>query len=206
VVYPLRWSLSGLHEITNNGCTYDNNGNLTGDGNLTYTYNALDQLIQVRRASDNSLVATYTYNHDGARRSKTTSQGTTNYDWDASGALIRESTPAGVNCYYYVAGKLTALKTNGNMYITHDNLRGDIESITDASKTIVAQYHFDPWGDQISYSGTLTQPFRYAGYYYDSETGLYYLKSRYYSPTLGRFLTRNSHKSIKDKDPQTLNL
>ncbi|MHB8127263.1 MAG: RHS repeat-associated core domain-containing protein [Desulfitobacteriaceae bacterium] len=43
---------------------------------------------------------------------------------------------------------------------------------------------------QKSYTGTLVQPFRYAGYYYDEDTGLYYLKSRYYSPTLGRFLTK----------------
>jgi len=50
------------------------------------------------------------------------------------------------------------------------------------------------------------QPFRYAGYYYDDETGLYYLKSRYYSPVLGRFLTRDSIKYVSKSNPQTLNL
>lgn len=50
------------------------------------------------------------------------------------------------------------------------------------------------------------QPFRYAGYYYDDETGLYYLQSRYYSPILGRFLTKDDPSFIKYESPQTLNL
>ena len=101
---------------------------------------------------------------------------------------------------------MVGLKKNNITYIVHDNLRGDLESITDYSGNIVAQAHYDPWGNRISSSGSLVQPFRYAGYYYDDETGLYYLKSRYYSPVLGRFLTRDGIKYIEHKDPQTLNL
>lgn len=101
---------------------------------------------------------------------------------------------------------MVGLKKNNTTYIVHDNLRGDVESITDTSGNIVAQAHYDPWGNQISASGSLVQPLRYAGYYYDDETGLYYLKSRYYSPTLGRFLVRDGIGYVDFADPQTLNL
>jgi RHS repeat-associated protein len=64
----------------------------------------------------------------------------------------------------------------------------------------------DPRGCPLNNPTEVSQPFRYAGYYYDEETGLYYLKSRYYSPTLGRFLTRDGYGYIKYGNPQTLNL
>ncbi|MEL7568269.1 MAG: RHS repeat-associated core domain-containing protein, partial [Dehalobacterium sp.] len=201
------FTYNSANQITNAGFTYDNNGNMTGDGTYIYVYNALNQLIQVKRASDNSMVAEYKYNHDGLRKSKTVNGVTTTYNWDASGNLVRETTPSGTNYYYYdPSGNLAGLRKNNVTYIVHNNLRGDIVSITDTSGNIVAQYHFDPWGKQISYSGTLTQPFRYASYYYDEETGLYYLKSRYYSPVMGRFLTRDSIEYIEHENPQTLNL
>ncbi len=200
------FTYNGANQITKAGYTYDANGNMTGDGSKIYIYNALNQLTQVKRASDNVVIATYVYNHNGLRKSKTVSGVTTTYNWDASGNLVRETT-AGVSTYfYYVGGKLVGLKKNGTTYIVHDNLRGDVESITDVNGNIVAQAHYDPWGNQISSSGSLAQPMRYAGYYFDEETGLYYLKSRYYSPTLGRFLTRDDIDYIKGKNPQTLNL
>ncbi len=85
-------------------------------------------------------------------------------------------------------------------------MRGDIVSITDGTDTIQAQYSYDPWGTPTSYMGTMTQPLRYAGYYLDEETGLYYLKSRYYSPEIGRFITEDGYGYIKYSNPQTLNL
>jgi len=91
------------------------------------------------------------------------------------------------------------------MYYTHTNHRGDILAITDSNKQRVATYKYGPWGELISQTGTFDIPFRYAGYYFDSETGLYYLKARYYSPELGRFLTKDTVKGIND-DPRTLNL
>ncbi|ACV61110.1 YD repeat protein [Desulfofarcimen acetoxidans DSM 771] len=81
----MEFTYNRSNEITNPGFTYDRNGNMTGDGSFNYTYNALNQLVQVNKVSNGSLVATYTYNHDGSRRSKTTSQGTTNYNWDVFG-------------------------------------------------------------------------------------------------------------------------
>ncbi|WP_242652500.1 RHS repeat-associated core domain-containing protein [Desulfofarcimen acetoxidans] len=155
-------------------------------------------------------MATYTYNHDGTRRNKVTAQGTTNYNWDASGNLIREIGPNGTYCYYYVSGKLIAFENNHQLYIVHDNLRGDVISLSttdDYGNTDQEnRYDYDPWGSPICEDESVKLPFRYAGYYYDTETGLYYLKSRYYSPALGRFLTRDPHSFINHADPQTLNL
>ena len=67
-------------------------------------------------------------------------------------------------------------------------------------------YKYDPWGCPLNNPTNVLQPFRYAGYYYDEETGLYYLKSRYYSPTMGRFLTRDGYGYVNYGNPQTLNL
>ncbi|ACV61106.1 YD repeat protein [Desulfofarcimen acetoxidans DSM 771] len=204
------FAYNNINEITSPGFTYDQNGNMTGDGSFNYTYNALNQLVRVNKVSDGSLVATYTYNHDGTRRNKVTAQGTTNYNWDASGNLIREIGPNGTYCYYYPLGKLIAFKNNQQLYIVHDNLRGDVISLSmtdDYGNTDQENmYDYDPWGTPICEDESVKSPFRYAGYYYDTETGLYYLKSRYYSPALGRFLTRDDHSYIKDKDPQTMNL
>jgi RHS repeat-associated protein len=79
----------------------------------------------------------------------------------------------------------------GQTYYFHTNAHGDIISVTDSSKNRIATYSYDPWGKLTSSTGTLENPFRYAGYYYDSETGLYYLQARYYKADIYRFLTKD---------------
>ena len=74
------------------------------------------------------------------------------------------------------------------------HLQGDIVAILDSNSTAVVQYKYDAWGKPISKTGSMAstlgtvQPFRYRGYVYDEETGLYYLRSRYYSHVFTRFL------------------
>jgi RHS repeat-associated protein len=109
--------------------------------------------------------------------------------------------------YYYDSyGSLIAFETpSSDRYYYHHNLRGDVICAKNTDG-IGSDYRYDPWGCPLdSLTGDL-QPFRYAGYYYDEETGLYYLKSRYYSPTLGRFLTRDGYGYVNYGKPQTLNL
>jgi RHS repeat-associated protein len=205
------------NEITNSGFTYDANGNMTSDGKYNYTYNALNQLIQVNNVSSGGLVATYAYNHDGTRRSKTVytsgSPVTTDYDWDASSNLVKESGgPNGTYNDYYASGKLIAYLYDNQVYVVHDDQRGDIVSYSysflangDTATDSGTINDYDPWGNGLYGSG-ISSNFGYAGYYYDAETGLYYLKSRYYDPALGRFLTRDSEGNVNLGDPQTLNL
>ena len=73
-------------------------------------------------------------------------------------------------------------------YVT--NLQGDVVKILTASGTEVANYSYNAWGKLLSSSGTMASvnPIRYRGYYFDAETGFYYLVSRYYDPQICRFV------------------
>ncbi len=93
---------------------------------------------------------------------------------------------------------------NGTYYYYFFNLQGDVIGIYNSSGTIVARYVYDAWGKTIAVTdtngNTITDPshianqnpIRYRGYYYDNETGFYYLQSRYYDPTVGRFINADS--------------
>jgi len=156
----------------------------------------------VTNVSDGLLVAEYGYDYRGLRVLKRTPQGLTRYHWDGYGRLVRESDEAGNTLALYVwntANQLAALQKGGQWYYPHTNARGDILSVTDAAGNRVAAYEYGPWGELLSASGTLQQPWRYAGYYYDTETGLYYLKARYYNSELGRF-TSADHASLTPGD------
>ena len=82
-------------------------------------------------------------------------------------------------------------------YVFGKNLQGDIVAIYNTSGTSVATYKYDAWGNVISATGTMASvnPFRYRGYYYDTETGFYYLQSRYYDPAIGRFINADGYVS-----------
>ena len=77
------------------------------------------------------------------------------------------------------------------------NLQGDVVQIIDANGVMQAEYVYSPWGEVISAEGDLAEinPLRYRGYYYDSETGFYYLRSRYYDPENHRFINADSKGS-----------
>jgi RHS repeat-associated protein len=93
----------------------------------------------------------------------------------------------------------------GQTYYFHTNAHGDIISVTDSNKNRIATYSYDPWGNILSTSEQVENPYRYAGYRYDSETGLYYLQARYYSPELCRFLTKDKVDEA-EKEPLIQNL
>ena len=90
-----------------------------------------------------------------------------------------------------------AMKYNNTLYYYVLNAQGDVVRIVNSSRSVVASYTYDPWGKIISSSGTLADinPLRYRGYYYDAETGFYYLQSRYYDPEIGRFINADSYAS-----------
>ena len=77
------------------------------------------------------------------------------------------------------------------------NLQGDVVQIIDANGVMQAEYIYSPWGEVISAEGDLAEvnPLRYRGYYYDSETGFYYLQSRYYDPENHRFINADCYAS-----------
>ena len=91
------------------------------------------------------------------------------------------------------------MKYNGTMYYYLLNIQGDVIGLFNESGTRVVTYSYDAWGNtSITCTSTYTalshfNPFRYRGYVYDEETGLYYLQSRYYNPLTGRFISADSY-------------
>ncbi len=82
------------------------------------------------------------------------------------------------------------------------NLQGDVLQVyRESDNALAASYTYDSWGNVQSESGPLarTNPFRYRGYYYDTESEFYYLQSRYYDPEIGRFINADAMPSIISK-------
>ena len=103
---------------------------------------------------------------------------------------------------YDESGKPFALKysTDGTSFKTYYyvlNLQGDVVKLIQESGGVVARYTYDAWGNLLDSGGNLAEvnPLRYRGYYYDNETGFYYLQSRYYDPANRRFINADRHMS-----------
>ena len=89
------------------------------------------------------------------------------------------------------------MQVNGTTYYYVTNLQGDVMGLVDTSGNSVASYTYDPYGKVLTATGALAEknPLRYRGYYYDFESGLYYLQSRYYDPATRRFINADSYAS-----------
>ena len=86
------------------------------------------------------------------------------------------------------------MRYDGTRYYYVTNLQGDVVAILDANGNSVVQYTYDAWGKVLSITGSMADtigtinPLLYRGYIYDHDTGLYFLQTRYYNPTIGRFI------------------
>ena len=102
---------------------------------------------------------------------------------------------------YDANGNVVAVNYNGTYYYYVRNGQNDVIRLIDGNNNTVVEYSYDSWGRQISCTGTLAttlgvqNPFRYRGYIYDTETGLYYLQTRYYDPEVGRFINADIYVS-----------
>jgi len=106
-----------------------------------------------------------------------------------------------MNFAYDASGTPMAVVYNGTTYYYATNIQGDVVAILNSSGTAVVTYTYDAWGNILTTTGTLAStlgihnPLRYRSYVFDPETGLYYLQSRYYDPTTGRFLNAGAFAS-----------
>ena len=154
--------------------------------------------------SNGSTTWTYTYNTDGLRIGRT--DGINTYTYVYNGSQLRQmkkgndvlfftydadGRPMSVTHQYITNGYVQTVDTY--YYVT--NLQGDVIAILDSIGQKVVEYVYDAWGricSPVNYSQLAgiawLNPLRYRGYVYDRETGLYYLQSRYYNPTWGRFI------------------
>ena len=98
---------------------------------------------------------------------------------------------------------------NGQKYFYRKNLQGDIIGIYDSCWNLLGLYEYDAWGNLLSQVGSEIlniNPFRYRGYYCDTESGIYYLNSRYYDPVIGRFISPDSINYLEPGTHNGLNL
>ncbi|MBH8609076.1 DNRLRE domain-containing protein [Thermoactinomyces sp. CICC 10521] len=195
-----------LTSVNGTNYTYDANGNLTSDGSKTYVYDAANHLIQVKDSSGNT-IASFTYRADGMRKTMTTASGTITFHYDQRNNVSYETDQSGavVASYTYDDNNLPVSMTRGGKtYFYQLNGHGDVVALIDSTDAVVNTYTYDAFGNLVGRTGTVENPYTYAGYRYDKETGLYYLQSRYYNPETGRFLTRDTFDGFVN-EPLSLN-
>ena len=137
---------------------------------------------------------TYTYNANGNRTSKTINGVTHTYTLDGT-KILREAWEDNILIPLYDNEEsVCGIIYNGVPYYFIKNLQGDVIAIVNKDAETVAKYSYDAWGvptilqDNSDCQIATINPFRYRDYYYDEETGLYYVSSRYYDPEIGRWL------------------
>ena len=180
--------------------TYDANGNLLSDGKYTYSWTKGSMLAKV---TGDGLEAAYTYDASGIRTSKTVNGVKTEY-LTAGGSILAEKKNGVWQHYLYDgSGQLTAIRYKGaDYYYIRDGLMS-ITGLVDANGTAVVNYRYDSWGKLISITGSMAgtlgkdNPYRFKGYYYDEETGFYYISSRYYNPSICRFLSADILEALE---------
>ena len=96
---------------------------------------------------------------------------------------------------------MAAVNYNGTYYYYVRNGQNDVIRLIDGDNNTIVEYAYDSWGTPLSTTGTLAStlgaqnPFRYRGYVYDAESGLYYVISRYYDPEIGRWINADNQLS-----------
>ena len=150
---------------------------------------------QLATASNGTNTISYQCNDSGIRTRKTVNGVTTDYYLNGSNIVTEIRGSDRLDYYYDEQGNLFGFKVNNaSEYYYIRNGQNDIIGILDSTGAQVVSYSYDTWGKLVSVTETLAStigavnPFRYRGYYYDSETSLYYLNSRYYDANMGRFI------------------
>lgn len=144
----------------------------------------------------------YKYDGAGIRTCKTVNGVTTKFVTSGIQVLAQRTGDDVITWQIDGNGIVVGFNRGGTQYFYLKNVQGDVIGITDTSGNVVASYTYDSWGKLISITDAdgndrtsdsthigYINPIRYRGYYYDSETELYYLNARYYDPEIGRFIS-----------------
>lgn len=137
---------------------------------------------------------TMEYEAGGLRTKRSSAEKTYNYIYNGN-QLVRMTVGDDILDFTYDAnGAPLTLLHNGTVYYYITNLQGDVISLETMDGMQGAHYYYDAWGKILASAGELAElnPLRYRGYVYDQETGFYYLQSRYYDPTVGRWINVDS--------------
>ncbi len=169
----------------------------------SFDYNPWDEMSEYTVGQD---IYSYEYDPEGIRSLKLTPDAnSTRYHCDDNGLVITESDQNNVVTAQNIWGhRALARKVSGSYYYYVYNGHGDVIQVLDESGDQVNTYQYDEWGNILSCSEQIENPIRYAGEYYDQESGLYYLRARYYDPVAGRFISQDSLEG-DITNPLTLN-
>ena len=180
-----------LTAVNGNAIRYDAIGNPLNDGTWTYTWQNGRQLQKMQKAG---MTAEFVYNADGLRVQKTVNGVVTKYTLHGKNVVHMTSGTDELHFFYDAQNRPAVVVYNGTAYAYVKSLQGDTVAILDENGNAVVSYGYDAWGAPLWCTGELAetlgkvQPFRYRGYVFDEETGLYYLRSRYYSSECCRFV------------------
>ncbi|WP_368292719.1 kelch repeat-containing protein [Dehalobacter sp. TBBPA1] len=196
--------------------TYDNNGNqltvtkvpyvngIPQSAQVTqYTYDKFNQLITTSLPDGTNL--TSTYNGEGLRVAKQVNSTTTKYVYVGDKVVLELDGSNNQVARNIQGTSLIAREVDGMTLYYMYNGHADVTALIDATGTVQATYYYDAFGNILEQTGTVDNPFTYAGYQYDDESGLYYLNSRYYDPVTARFLSEDTYYGDPN-DPLSLNL
>ena len=175
--------------------TYDQRGNRTKSGSTTYGY---DQANRLTTHTASGTATTYAYNGDGLRLTKKAGSATTTFAYDQAAGLPLLLTD-GVNGYVYGPGgtPIEQISASGTPVYLHADQLGSVRLLTAADGTVTNTATYSAYGVRSVGSATgATTPFGFAGQYTDAESGLLYMRARYYDPGTGQFLTRDPAATI----------
>ncbi len=178
--------------------TYDANGNLATKTEkfsslvTGYFWDAQDQLIRIE--FPNLTVATYRYDALGRRIEKDVGGTITRYVYDGEDILLEyDGTNSRIARYSH--GDRTdqplAMERGGASFYYHADHLGSARLLTNTAGMAVNEYDYDAYGRLETIVETVPQPYAFAGREYDTESGLYYYRARYYDPETGRFLSED---------------
>lgn len=172
--------------------------------NVVNHYNALNQLTET--LTKNYKVS-FTYDAEGLRTGKTVNGEKTIYVWDGDQVVMELSKGGAVQKRYIRGNDLVYADKGENtekMYYVTD-MHGNVVQLLDESGNVTKTYEYDSFGNEVKPEKKDENPYRYCGEYYDKETEEVYLRARYYEPSVGRFITRDTYTGESD-EPLSLHL
>ena len=193
-----------LTAVGNTALTYDSIGNVLTYGNKSFTWSSGRNLASITEGESSY---SYAYNKYGYRTSKTVNGLTTDFNVAEDGTVVSQTDGTNTFFFEYSEGNTPlGFVLNGTQYIYITNNSSDVMAIADSSGNIIATYSYNEWGvPTVSAAGEQNiaianlNPLRYRGYYYDAETGYYYLRSRYYDPEICRFINADLPEYAKEQ-------
>ena len=172
--------------------------------NVVNHYNALNQLTGT--LTKNYKVS-FTYDAEGLRTGKTVNGEKTVYVWDGD-QVVMELSKGGTVQKRYIRGNDLVYADKGEntektYYVT--DMHGNVVQLLDESGNVTKTYEYDSFGNEVKPEKKDENPYRYCGEYYDKETEEVYLRARYYQPSVGRFITRDTYTG-ESNEPLSLHL